>query len=181
MRLPRVRLTVKRMVVLIAVTAGALWYALRLSDPYPAGWDVVEFRSAVKAAVDPEGKGKVDIELLAWHTMEDDRPRQLRVDCGLAWSRVETRRKVRWALVFLFRHPKKGPRWRLSFITDVPWHPVRYFERPPGNDEIYAFVDSEPGDGFFKKPSSGFRNLSAAVRVMTWNAVVGERPTRFFP
>lgn len=178
MRPLRIGVSVRCMIVLVALAAVGMVVLLRLSDPVPARWDPSKFRSAVIDVVDPEGRCKVDIELLAWRTEEDERP--LLVDSALAWARMENGKKVRWALLELYRHPRESAEWHLSTASHTP-DPVQVFERPPGNDEIDRFVDGLLFSDFFGPSSSGFRTLASGVRMSTWYHAVGERPTRFFP
>jgi hypothetical protein len=170
------------MIVAVAVIAGAMSWLLRQTGPLPARWSSETFESAVRRAVDRGQEGKVEIRLLAWKTEEDDRP--LLVDSALAWCRVESEDNVSWALVLLFRHPRDGPQWHLSEIYDHPWSPVRFYDHPPRNTDVYQFLDSEPHRPFFRvnrSGSAGFHILSSGVRVISWYSAIGERPTRFLP
>jgi hypothetical protein len=178
MRAQGTRITVRTMIVAVAVVAVALQQLLWRADPLPANWNPDEFGSAVREAVDRSGEGNVDARLLAWKSHVDDRP--LYVDEALAWCRIEIKGKDRWALVRLCRHPGDGPKWYPSMIYDHPWTPVRFYERPPGNAEVYDFVDAYPLGQFFGAVGPNFRLLSAGVRVTTWYSAIGQRPIRFF-
>ncbi len=137
MRLPRVRFTVRRMIVAVALVAGAVFISLWLTDPYPEGWKSEEFNSVIRHAVNPDGKGNVEPELLAWSIREDDRP--LLVDNALVWARVETGSDVKWALLLLYRHPRIGPAWFVSSYSHGPTA-VQFYMNPPRNLEVYAFL-----------------------------------------
>lgn len=178
MRMPRVRVTVRLMLALVAVVAVGLAWVRHFSGRLPAGWDPEEFQYAVRQQVDPDGRAKVRAELLAWHIMEDDRP--LLVDSALVWACVESDKDVRWALLELYRHPRDSPHWYLSDVSHGP-RALEFFNQPPKNAEIYRFVDRLFYDDFFKQPSPGFHNLSSEVCTRTWLSVTGEQPTRFFP
>ena len=82
MKLPRVRITVQRVTMLMALTALCMSGVLHVSEGLPDGWDAKEFETAVKRVVDPQSQANVTIEILAWSTQEDDRP--LLVDSALA-------------------------------------------------------------------------------------------------
>jgi hypothetical protein len=178
MRLPCVRFTVRRLIVLTAIAATCMWLMLSVSERLPDGWDANEFEKAVRGWVSREGQVNVEIELLAWCTREDDRP--LLYDSALAWARIDDRKQVRWALLELYRHPRDDAEWHLSFRSHSPI-PVRHFDRQPSNTDIYRFVDEVYNCSFFRPPDSAFRTLNSRVRRVAWYRTVGEMPTRFFP
>ena len=174
MRRPVVRISVRLTVVLVALGLGG-W--VRVADRLPDDWDAKEFEAGVERAIEHDGQS-VEADVLAWVTEEDDRP--LRYDSALAWARVESRGEVRWALLLVYRHPLDDPQWHVAWITHTPL-PIRGFERPPDNTEIYKFVDEANMGKFFKTGQNGFRTLNSRVRRPTWYRRVGEMPTRFFP
>jgi hypothetical protein len=186
--LRRVRFTVRRLIIVIALTAVCMWWALHVSERLPDGWNTRKFETAVteviareeaiarKEAIAQEGKANVKIELLAWCTREDDRP--LLCDIALAWARIEDQNQVRWALLELGRNPRESAEWHLAVVTHSP-RPVKFFNRPPSNSDIYRFVDGMVKHIFH--PLYRFRTLNSRVRCRTWYRSVGEMPTRFFP
>lgn len=177
MPVPRVRLTVRRVLILVALVAVCLRGSLRVSDRLPDGWDAREFEAAVREWVAPEVQAELEVELLAWCTREDDRP--LRYDSALAWARIEDRKQARWALLELYRHPRKGAQWHLSRTSHSPV-PLRHFDRPPTNKDVYDFTDNTHRGDFFGPPLPGFRALNSRVRMGAWYRCVGEMPTRFY-
>jgi hypothetical protein len=176
--LSRMRFTLRRVIILIALAAVCLWLALHVSEKLPDGWDAREFETAVRQLVAPEGRANVKIELLAWCTREDGRPH--RYDSALAWARIEDQDQVRWALLELYRHPRDSAEWHLSIVSHSPI-PVQYFHRQPSNSDIYRFVDGVSWGSLFKLPVSEFHTLNSRVRWGAWYRSVGEAPTRFFP
>jgi hypothetical protein len=166
----------RALMALVAVSAAASFFWLRSIDQVPEGWEPSEFRAAVARAVDPDRRARVEVEMLAWSTQEDDRPH--RFDSALAWARIETREEVRWALIEMYRHPLERPQWYVSGTDHGPT-PLRYYVNPPRNLEVHAFVDALHLSDFFGTEPH-FRRLAAAVRRLTWRITIGENPTRCF-
>lgn len=177
-QLLRMRFTLRRAIILAALTGVCVWWGLRVSEKLPDGWDAREFETAERGVVAAEGQPHVNIELLAWCTREDDRP--LLYDSALAWARIEDQDQVRWALLELYRHPRDGAEWHISIASHSPI-PVQYFHQKPSNSDIYRFVDGVRWGSFFKRPDFDFRTLNSRVRWGAWYRSVGEMPTRFFP
>jgi hypothetical protein len=172
----------------VGLLAIEAWGCRNLPSPLPTAdsldrlpsWSYSDFESAVRREVDPEGKNKTLVRVLAWSTQQDDRI--LRVDTVLAWAHVVMSAKNRWALALMYRHPSVAPEWWASRKDDVAWEPIEFYEHPPSNSEIYSFLDSVPGHRpFFESMGQDFFILSAGVRSRTWTAVTGQRPTRFYP
>ncbi len=169
------RVSVRCLIIVVALTSVCIWWALRVSERLPDDWDAREFEAAVRDVVDLHGRATVTVELLAWSTQEDDRP--LLVDAALAWARIEDQNQVRWALLELYRHPRDSPEWHLSRLSHGP-DPVKYFNRQPSNSDIYRFDDGVFG-GILKAAWGGFHTLNSRVRYRTWFRSVGQIPTRF--
>ena len=117
MRLPRPRISVRFLIVIVAILAGVMAMLLRMLDPLPPDWKLDDLDPMVRARVGLDGPGKVDLRLLAWKREEDDRP--LLVDCALAWCRLESEGQTRWALLHLYRHPRDGRQWHFSMVYDA--------------------------------------------------------------
>jgi hypothetical protein len=77
MRLPRPRISVRWMIVIVALLAGGMAVLMRMIDPLPPVWKLDDLDPMVRARVGLGGPGKVDLRLLAWKREEDD---------GRSWS-----------------------------------------------------------------------------------------------
>jgi hypothetical protein len=151
----------------------------------PRSWNLED----IARKTPPYGaKGRVYV--LAWKIMEDDRP--LRVESCLVLKVLdEEKGHRRWHLVHLCRHPtEKKPEWELSMIHVSGGKGTKYYpglwifhskmlKDRPGNKDIYAALgDEDVGWSFGQE--KGWRFVSCGVCEKTWQAAVGERPTRFF-
>jgi hypothetical protein len=125
------------------------------------------------------GATDLTVRLLAWLTMENDRA-GLKVDEALLWYSYFHSGTRHWALAHVFRHPyhpHRGERWELNWVTDTPWQPIRVYERPPTNADVYAFTREHWSWG---DPPPFFIVLGAAVRERTWRSTIGEEPMKGF-
>jgi hypothetical protein len=183
----------QRLSSIAALTAlsfgGASWLGAcpkvePIPNELPRSWSLEEIAEAT-----PPCATKSHVYVLAWKVMEDDRP--LRVESCLALRVLdEDDGDGRWCLAHLYRHPSdKRPEWRLSsshlrggkkagkfglWISHYKCFKVR-----PTNKVIYASFSSEELNWSFKQPE-GYGFVSCAVCEKNWEAVVGEKPTRFF-
>jgi hypothetical protein len=123
---------------------------------YTANWLRVNHRNA---SVD-------DVRLLAWHTMEDDRP--LRVIHALVWAKLK-----------LYGPPDEAW-WDVSDVYDGFFEGERSYTDPPTNADVYDFL-SQPDDPWYWTPRDGFSILAGDVREHTWTEVIGEKPMQFYP
>jgi hypothetical protein len=155
-----------------------------IPDELPRSWDLKE----LERQVPPYGaKGRVYV--LAWKAYGDEQPltggsclvmRVLDKDYG----------GDRWCLQHLYRSPReKKPRWRISMIhvqTDNPkfiglwlFH-SKWFKERPKNKEIYASLSPVEGVNWrFTRPTA-WKFSQCRVCERNWEAVTGEKPTRFF-
>jgi hypothetical protein len=119
-----------------------------------------------------------DLRLLAWHGMSDDRP--VHVEQALFWADLSNQDSgKRWSLVQIGRNPDRGDvfaSWGLYIVMDTPWQPVKSFDHPPNNIDVYSFLQ------FWSfAPDKPWRLLTCGVREQTWKYVTGELPTKLYP
>jgi hypothetical protein len=147
-----------------------------------------------------------DLRLLAWYTDEEayayvgnDGHRGggiVRAYHLLCWVGFDDSTGSRnWGVIIVTGNHSAG--WRVA-ESSVDLHRVyamRFFDRRPGNSDIYSFIDDQLSprfggpawDGVFEMEwRDGDRTanrtfVDGAVRRETWRAVIGEPPTRFFP
>jgi hypothetical protein len=135
------------------------------------------------------------LRLLAWSMLEfkttslENEPTYTRMDSVfniLLWVQYsDTTMKDAWAIMLL-----SGLRgqWKIKYTF-----PVRQFDHPPGNDEVYGFLRKKTGtvqeqEGevpkFFRPdlyPRPEFTGVYGMdVRDHTWKHAIGEDPTIFF-
>jgi hypothetical protein len=130
------------------------------------------------------------VYVLAWEVIEDDRP--LRVESCLVLKVLDKESDYgRWCLAHLYRHPhEKKPEWRLSMThvsgkKGTKYYPgldlmhAKRFKTRPGNKELYAALSFEDVNWRFEL-DAGWKFVSCCLCEKSWEAAIGERPTRFF-
>jgi hypothetical protein len=153
-----------------------------LAAELPAGWRLEDIDRAMPS-YGPGGTTYV----LAWKIVEDDRP--LRLEQCVALKHTDEASDGRWVIASLHRHPGRGLRnlWEVSLPSVAPEldfkermekRQSRDFKSRPGNREVYAFLDDYHWD---LGAEQGFRLIDGRVCERTWQAGVGERPTKDFP
>src|SRR5437773_9750104 len=145
-------------------------------DPLPP-WQYSDMARAALAGLSADPADVLDLRLLAWHGMIDDRP--VHVEQALFWVALR-RRGVgeQWALVQLGRNPDRSDvfaTWALYIVMDAPWQPVKLFDHPPNNAEVYAFLQF-----WTFAPDDSWRLLRSGVRERTWKHATGEPPTKLY-
>jgi hypothetical protein len=157
-----------------------------VNDNLPKGWRIEEIAQAAHPLCVPR-----DTHVLAWKSVEDERP--LRIDeCLVLCCLKKDGREESWHLVSLYRHPRdgEGAKWEVEIVHMGPgykgfemgawvWHSERFANRP-SNKEIYAFMDMDEFR-WHLGADRGFKLLGGAICGDTWKAVVKETPTRDFP
>jgi hypothetical protein len=143
-------------------------------DPLPA-WNYTQLRDAAVGILHAETPNHVLVRLLTWHTAElkgwHDKP--YRIDAALLWLRFSNAKgKEQWALMDLYFHP--GGVWLEDVGLDPKYPPVRLFDSPPHNSQVYAFLKYWPFN-----PSRS-KIVAGAVREKTWKQAIGESPTKSY-
>ncbi len=130
---------------------------------------------------DLKGIRVLDFKLLAWYRIRDSRPWY--VDNALCWCKASTVAGKRWVLVHMARNPEPtGSRWRNAdhtwhsyFVFDVPNGWFLYFDKPPGNKEVYSRME------WFKfKVEKDWEMYDSCILRDAWEAALGEKPARKF-
>jgi len=146
-------------------------------DPLPP-WNYSEMAAVTVANLPTESATIVDLRILAWQGMIDDRP--VHVEQVLFWAELKLKAGAKqWALVQLGRNPDRADafgEWGLYLVTDTPWNPVKLFDHPPENKDVYSFLENWPFS-----PQAPWRLLSAGVRRRTWRYATGMEPTTVYP
>jgi hypothetical protein len=146
-------------------------------DPLPP-WNYADMAAATLANLPTESAIIVDLRLLVWQGMIDDRP--VHVEQVLFWAELNLKAGgKRWALVQLGRNPDEADvfrEWDLYVVNDTPWNPVKLFEHAPDNADVYSFLERWPFS-----PQAPWRVLTAGVRERTWKHATGKGPTTLYP
>jgi hypothetical protein len=104
------------------------------------------------------GRSIAEVQLLAWHVMEDSRP--FRVMHACVWARLESADGApRWSLLQLFGPPDESW-WGVSYVDDAEFYGERCFDRRPGNAEVYDFLSQpilSPRDRTLSKDRAAIR------------------------
>ncbi len=112
----------------------------------------------------------------------------IRINTALFWCEgvpSNGGKKKRWALaVFDQIETEHTWSWRISSGREG----FNYYDHPPANEDIYALLDSLRiiESRMFTSNPYDWQGVSVEfvdgdVREKTWEAVIGEKPTRFFP
>ncbi len=155
----------------------------RASDnELPRAWDLAE----IERATPPYGAGGT-VYVLAWKVEEDNRP--LRVETCLVLKDLgEDNEHGRWCLAHLYRHPlDKDRTWQCPFWVSPPppFGPekpatidyAKRFKTKPKNKDIYESLKDVQWQFALEKD---WKLVGCAVSERTWEAAIGEKPTRFF-
>ena len=147
----------------------------------PAGWR----RGDIADAAPPRSDGG-PAHVLAWKSLEDDRP--WRVDYCLVLKELKKPNKdgARWVLASLARNPKpKESGWEIVTIWPSPdpelkappfiMHLEEFKERPR-NADIYRFMDEHE---WHLGAGADWKLIDGGV-CKAWGEVIGEEPTRRF-
>jgi hypothetical protein len=165
----------------------------------PPGWRLYEI-----ARVTPPYEVPNTVHVLAWQIAEDGRslyeerclllcrPRfddgseaVDRFGPGYKGDRSRPGRGAsRWYLVALFRHPREkgwqqwhfGPGYK-GWDTGADVFAFEVFDRRPTNADVYAFTEEHR---WRFHVDQGWRLVASKVCVRTWEAVLKQKPTRFF-
>jgi hypothetical protein len=151
----------------------------------PRSWDIKEIEKAAPPFGDVDG---ARIFVLAWQVREDDRP--LRVESCLVLKDLGRESEAgRWCLSHLYRHPLgKQKTWQLAPIWVSPPPPlgpekpvvINHFKRlknKPTNKEIYGTTKEIQWKFSLDE---GWNWVSCSVCEKSWEAAIGEKPTRYF-
>jgi hypothetical protein len=149
-------------------------------DPVPA-WYNDGFRSYVSGQYMEIVE---EIRLLCWQevrAVEESRYSRERevhtIYMALVWVRLCSQGNTSWSHAFIWSWTTPD-RWGLPLASHSD-HPVRTYYRPPTNTDIYE-VDT--WGRTFDGPYNMKRTIIAnGLRARTWEAVIGEKPTRPFP
>jgi hypothetical protein len=173
-------------ILLLSCTAWAAESrpAVCVPNEVPRSWS----RKEIHEAALPPASGAAYV--LAWQIVEDERPLRVESCLVLTLTKNEKGKQV-WCLTHLYRHPaEEKPRWRLSMshLTGAKgtkywpglwlWH-YKQFNSRPSNKEVYAALSPEEVNWSFTL-DTGWRYVSCGVCEKTWQAALGEKPTRFF-
>jgi hypothetical protein len=183
----------KALLVSVLMAGGLVGVMLLTGEPRPAApvdlaaelppdWRLED----IDRAMPPYNPGGTTY-VLAWKIVEDERP--FRVEQCLALKHTDQASDGRWVIASLYRHPGRGLRnlWEVSVLSAAPdldfkertkLQLSRTFKSRPGNEEVYAFMD---GCRWDLSAEPGFKLIDGRVCERTWQAGVGERPTKNFP
>ena len=115
-----------------------------------------------------------NVRLLAWHTLEllDAEDRPYRINAALLWIEFSVSSgKKKWALLDLYEH-SSGKWFPSEVFTNTGWFPLRVFNFPPRNQQVYQFLQY-----WEFQPKKG-KLVAAAIRKQTWQKVIGAAPTK---
>lgn len=147
----------------------------RATDQLPTSWILPE----IAAVAVRSGETAIDSDVLCWQIMEDSQP--LRVESCIVWSRLTERKKPKWRLSHLYRHPLEENQWRTSGTWPGMWINDRDYDHPPSSPEILEFIDctnwswdlNEFDDPEAMRVLNGFKYLDGHVRLGIWKNRTG--------
>jgi hypothetical protein len=159
-------------------------------DRLPADWDL---RAIAKVATGGRelpaalAGAEPEVLILTWKTWHGP---PLNASCivWVHWAEPSGRHQL-WRLVHLcFSDPNGSPWWQRALVFDAPFKPAHEFDHAPNNKEVYAFMREtwwyfSANDDWWVMPPDK-RDLhpgDAAVCTKTWEQVIGEKPTKFYP
>jgi len=120
----------------------------------------------------------VDLRILAWYRMHDNRP--LYVDNALCWAEVTTEDGPKWVLVHMARNPMNNVReherqWHSYLVFDVPNRWFLYFDKPPRNRDIYERMV------WFKfEVAAPWKIDDSSIMDEDWSSALGDKPAKRF-
>jgi hypothetical protein len=145
----------------------------------PESWSVEQMLKAIPSDIEGHNPGIINptARVLAWKMEEDSRPWYVE-NCLLWVCGNDLKGNKRWALARLARASWDRINWGLVTLMDGHIIPFKVFVHPPTNRDIYDFL---PNSRWQFEPSYHFKIIDASVCRKTWEAVIGEAPTKCFP